>query len=62
MIKGSIIAEVERIIREIVGTEVLPRFGRLNSFDISLTDSGALVTVADRRAEARLADELMRVL
>ena len=54
--------EVEQVIRQVVDTAVLPAFGHLRAADITEKSPGELVTVADRRAEEALQDQLTRLL
>jgi fructose-1,6-bisphosphatase/inositol monophosphatase family enzyme len=62
MIDSSTAAEIERVIRSVVATEVLPRFGSLAAGDISEKAPGDLVTTADRAAEAALSEQLTKIV
>ncbi len=53
------IDEVIRIVREVAAAEILPRFGKLASSDISEKGPGDLVTTADVMAEKRLSAALI---
>ena len=56
------VGEVERIIRAVAASEVLPRFGALTAADIAEKAPGDYVTVADRAAEEALAERLSALL
>jgi fructose-1,6-bisphosphatase/inositol monophosphatase family enzyme len=53
---------VERLINVAIEREILRKFKQLASSDISQKDSGELVTIADRRAEDLLSDELTKLI
>ncbi|SLN54730.1 inositol monophosphatase family protein [Oceanibacterium hippocampi] len=52
---------VARVIREIAGTVIMPRFRRLASHEVSEKTPGDPVTVADLEAETMLTDRLLRL-
>ncbi|GAA1832035.1 inositol monophosphatase family protein [Luedemannella flava] len=55
--------EVERLIRSVAATEIMPRFGQLAAADIvEKTGPDNLVTVADRAAESALTAGLTAIL
>ena len=62
MLDDAEIARVAEIIREVSGTEILPRFGRLGAGDITEKLPGDLVTVADKAAERELSVRLTDLL
>jgi fructose-1,6-bisphosphatase/inositol monophosphatase family enzyme len=62
VIDSHTVSAVERIIRDVAGREILPRFGRLTAADITEKAPGDLVTVADRRAEEALSAQLTAIV
>jgi fructose-1,6-bisphosphatase/inositol monophosphatase family enzyme len=56
------IAEVEKIIRHVSATEVMPRFKNLSAGDIREKHPGDFVTVADEASEKALSAALMALL
>lgn len=62
MLDDAEIARVAEIIREVSGTQILPRFGRLGAGDITEKLPGDLVTVADKAAERELSVRLTDLL
>jgi fructose-1,6-bisphosphatase/inositol monophosphatase family enzyme len=63
MVNAELMGRVEDGIRRVVAEEILPRWRRLAAEDVTeKTGPGDLVTVADREAEARLADLLAALL
>jgi fructose-1,6-bisphosphatase/inositol monophosphatase family enzyme len=58
----GMVAEVERVIRQVAAQEILPRFGTLSAAEISEKAPGDLVTVADHAAEKALAAQLTAIL
>jgi fructose-1,6-bisphosphatase/inositol monophosphatase family enzyme len=53
---------VTDIVRDVARTEIMPRFGTLAARDVREKAPGDLVTVADRAAEAALAEQLTALL
>lgn len=49
---------VDRIIRDVSGREILPRFRNLAAHEISKKNRGEIVTIADEAAEAALSRDL----
>src|SRR5689334_16997274 len=62
MIDAAGRSAVQRLIEQVAATEVLPRFGRLSGGDVREKSPGEIVTVADRAAEAALAEGLTRIV
>lgn len=62
VITTELAQSVDRIIRDVVAEQVLPRFGHLTAGDISEKAPDDLVTVADRAAEAALTAQLTDLL
>jgi fructose-1,6-bisphosphatase/inositol monophosphatase family enzyme len=58
----SLTADVEALLRQVAATKIMPRFQRLQDFDVIEKSPGELVTTADREAEAMLADVLASLL
>jgi len=58
----QMISAVEDAILRTAATEIMPRFRHLTSTDVAEKAPGDLVTVADRAAEASLADQLKTIL
>lgn len=56
------ILRVDALIREVAASEILPRFGRLATGDMSEKQPGQLVTIADTEAERKLIPLLEGVL
>lgn len=56
------IADVEKIIRHVADTEILPRFKNLQETDIREKNPGDLVTIADESAEVLLSKLLTDLL
>ncbi|MGH8795304.1 MAG: inositol monophosphatase family protein [Stackebrandtia sp.] len=62
MITAELYRAVSDVVKTVADEEILSRFRRLKAGDVEEKQPGDLVTVADRRAEARLAEELERLL
>jgi fructose-1,6-bisphosphatase/inositol monophosphatase family enzyme len=62
MLDDTGLAAVERLVRRVGDEVVLPLFGALTAGDIEEKSPGDFVTVADRRAEEFLSDELTRLV
>lgn len=63
MVNAALMARVEDLVRRVAADEILPRWQRLAAADIShKTEPHDLVTIADRRAEARLTEALPALL
>ncbi|MDT0319060.1 inositol monophosphatase family protein [Streptomyces millisiae] len=63
MIDEQLVARVEKAVRAAADDEVMPRWRRLAAHEVSVkAGPHDLVTVADRAAERRLTEELVRLL
>lgn len=62
MITPAQYRQVADVVKDIADTEIYARFRKLGAGDVTEKGPGDLVTVADQRAEARLAEELQQLL
>ena len=63
MIDEQLVARVEKAVRAAADDEVMPRWRRLAAHEVTVkAGPHDLVTVADRAAERRLTEELVRLL
>ena len=59
---GALLDRVGAMLRQVAGEVVLPRFAALAADEVEMKAPGDPVTIADREAETRISDALVRLL
>jgi fructose-1,6-bisphosphatase/inositol monophosphatase family enzyme len=55
-------SQVERVMREVAATIIMPRFRSLRGHEVEEKSPGEIVIIADRESEARLTEELLAIM